>query len=650
MNLTDIQSLVDKADHSYYTLGKEIMDDSKYDKLKSELKALNPSDSRLTTVGSSIRNSILQTTKHTIPMGSQDKAMNKEEFIVWVNKNGLENTILHGSYKMDGGSLSLEYRDGRLVTAVSRGDGLAGENITANAMKFKNLPHTAICPNGKTFSGFIRGETILTNDDWLEVDSAQTSNPRNLAVGIARRKDGTESEYLKFYAFRMFDMDGELMSDMEIDMSNYLIKMGFNIAPFVIGKYTDIWEYFIQTQQDRKTLSFWIDGIVVKVNDLETQTNMGESSNCPLGQIAIKFPAEGAVTTLRNIEWQVGSSGAIAPVANFDTVRIGGTNVSNATLCNMDYIETLDICIGDEISVVKAGDIIPRVMEVTKKSSNRVTTVKPSKCPCCSGAVGHKSNVGGTDSTTLYCLNEKCFAVVCGRIERYVKSLDIQGLGGNVIEALVKELGVETAADIYALHSTPQDFAGITLSGGVNLGQKRADKILEEIDKKRDLTISEFIGSLGIFGLGKRRVALIQAAIPNTMDTLNDWFSGNLVKYANQAGVPNIAQRIHDELIAQKDDIQEFLVNGVTIKAAVKKFVAPNAKVFCITGKMSRPKEYFYSMLEAKGQVTTDTFSKTINYLIAADPNSGSSKMEKAKKYGIKVIDELELMDILQKI
>jgi DNA ligase (NAD+) len=550
---------------------------------------------------------------------------------------------------MDGGSLSLEYRDGRLISAISRGDGLVGEDITANAVKFKNLPPTAICPNGKMFSGFVRGEIVLTNDDWLEVDPFQSSNPRNLAVGIARRKDGTESEHLKFFAFRMFDSSGELVNDLEQDMSDYMIKMGFSIALYFIGKYTEIWDYFIKTGISRKKLDFWIDGIVVKINDLEKQSALGESSNCPRGQIAIKFPSEGAVTTLRNVEWQIGSSGAIAPVANFDTIRIGGTNISNSTLCNMDYIETLDIHINDEIFVVKAGDIIPRVMEVSKKSSNRIEISKPTKCPCCRGKVGHKSNVGGDDSTTLYCLNNNCLAVVSGRIERYVKSLDIQGIGGNLIESLVKDLNVKNAADLYTLGTRQNDLANLTLSGGGRFGESRADKVLTEINQKRELTLSEFLGSLGIFGLGKRRVALIQAAIPGALDSLDNWFSGYLVKYASQAGVPNIAQRIQDELKLQEAEIRQFIKNGVIIKEAKKKReIKSSDKVICITGALSRKKSYYYEIIEKKGFIGTDTWSNDVTHLVAADPMSGSGKLKKASKKGIPILDESQLMNLLQ--
>lgn len=649
MNLTELQSLIDRADNAYYTKGTSIMEDARYDKLKEELRAVNPSDPRLISVGSKVRDNILQKKSHTIPMGSQDKAMNKDEFVAWINANKLQNTTLHASHKMDGGSFSLEYRAGRLVAAVSRGDGLVGEDITANAYKFKNVPPFVMSADGTVFSGFIRGEVVLTTEDWLEVDPQQTSNPRNLAVGIARRKDGVQSEYLKFFGFRVFDADGELRGDFEHELSQYLENLGFDTAPYMTGKWEDVWTWFEKTASERQKLNYWIDGVVVKVNDLVVQIGMGESSNCPKGQIAVKFEAEGGVTTLNSVDYQVGCTGAIAPVANFDTVRIGGTNVSCATLCNWEYINTLDVCVGDQIRVIKAGDIIPRIMEVVTKGTVRTPIPEPTECPVCKSKVGRKSNVGGDDSTVIYCVNDECPAVVVGRISRFVKSIDIQGIGDNLIESLVAQMNVKDASDLYKLHLSQDVLANVTLSGGGRFGEKRTERLLEEINKKRELTLSDFLGSLGVFGLGKRRVALIQAAVPGLLDTLDDWFTDVLVKNAARAGVPNTAARINAELIELKPSILNYLANGVVIKKPEPKKVArAGANVICITGALTRPKSFFQQLIEQRGDVYTDTFSKAVTHLVAADPNSGSAKLKKATKQGTKVISEDELIALLQ--
>ena len=649
MKLEDIQIVLDKANHAYYTLGTEIMTDAKYDVLKDELKKMNPSDPRLTTVGSSIRDTILQKKKHAIPMGSQNKASNEIEWNNWLIRNNFSNTSFLASHKMDGGSLSLEYNNGALVSAITRGDGFEGEDVLANALKLKNTPPTAILPNGQMFTGFIRGEVVLCVDEWKEIDPELESNPRNLATGILRRKDGTQSEYLSFYAFRIYDGDGELFGDTEQELFDRMVKMGFNVAPYIVGQPSEIWNWFVRLHKERPQLSYWIDGIVCSINDLDKQLSLGESSNCPKGAIAIKFPSEGAVTILKNVVWSVGHTGAISPVGEVESVRVCGVNISNVTLCNMEYIDALDLHIGDKIDLIRANDVIPRVMSVNEPSKHRIKINAPTICPCCGGAVGHKNNVGGDDSTAIYCLNETCFAVVCGRIEKYTKSLDIQGVGSNVIESMVKDLQVNSPADLYTLFRRRDVIANLTLSGGGRFGESRTDKILEEIDKKREMTLSDFIGSLGLFGLGKRRVILIQNAVPGLMDNLDDWLGDKLVKYAVQIGIPNIAFRIHDEIIRRKDVIEEFIANGIVIKAtAKKKEIKPGDKVICITGTLHKKKSFYYELIEKKGNIATDTWSNDVTHLVAADKNSGSSKIKKATKRGIPIMDEDELMKMLQ--
>jgi DNA ligase (NAD+) len=239
--------------------------------------------------------------------------------------------------------------------------------------------------------------------------------------------------------------------------------------------------------------------------------------------------------------------------------------------------------------------------------------------------------------------------VVIGRIEKYVKSLDIQGVGSNVVESIVRDMGVTDASDLYVLNTQINDLSNLKLTGGTTLGLKRAQKILDEIDKKRELTLSDFLGSLGIFGLGKRRVTIIQNAVPGKLDTLNDWFTDTLVTNATEAGVPNIAQRIHDELVEQETTIRNYIKNGVVIKAPLPKYQArQGAHVICITGQLSKPKAFFADLIHQRGDVYADSFSKSVTHLVAADINSGSGKLKKAEKAGVKVISEPDLLTLLR--
>ena len=644
--LSELRRLIDEADEAYHTRGKAAVEDALYDAWKDELTHLEPADPRLKRVGARIQDSLLQKREHTIPMGSLSKANNLGEFQKWVKGIGATNKRVHASYKMDGGSFSFEFQNGRLVAAISRGDGLVGEDITANALKFRGLP--AQCRMDDTpFTGYVRGEVILTTEDWSEqVDPDALSNPRNCCVGIARRKNGRQCELLQVFAFRVFDSVGHPLRATETEQTELLHKMGFNSAPTFTGVPEEVWQWYLKIQTERPTLPYWIDGIVVKLDNISEQLALGESDQRPKGQVALKFEAEGALSCVREVVISVGHTGAIVPTASFDPVQIGGTTVTNATLCNWDNIRQLNVGIGDKVRVIKAGDIIPRIMEVVEKAKGSGSISEPKCCPSCAGEVKRRSNVSGDESTVLYCFNADCPAKLTGKIDRFLSSLDILGIGENLIQTLIKDLGVKDAADLYTLRARRDQLASVKLNGSVRLGEKRADKFLAEIEKRRRLTLSQLLGSLGIFGLGKRRVALIQQAVPGEFDTLADWLSDKLVRLAEPAGVPNTGRRLQEDLLAQKPLIQKFLDAGVTI-IAVEVTAKAGAYRFCITGSLSQPKSHFEKLIRGKGHDYTDTFSKEVTHLVAADPNSGSNKLQKARKMNIPIISEQELLTVL---
>ena len=648
MTLKELQTLIDKANFAYYTTGNAIMDDVKYEKLKEELKRLNPNDSRFSTVGASVRDTILQKKSHSIRMGSLDKCQDQAQWEnKWIKnilaKNGLTNETLFASYKMDGGSLSIEYKNGKLVEAIGRGDGIIGEDLTANAMAFKGLP---LSNNG--FTGFVRGEMVVHVDDFDKLQD-KAANPRSAATGISRRKNGSESESITFYAFKAYDSNGISIADTESDMHRKLKSLGFNTVDAFVGTAAEVWDWKLKVAKIRPTLNFWIDGIVVSINNIKKQLALGESSNCPNGMMAVKFEAEAAQTVLEEVTFEVGHSGALTPVGKFKPCQIGGTTVTYASLYNFDNIENLDLAINDTIEVIKANDIIPVVSDVLKRPSNRISIKIPTHCPICNNKVEKKSNVNGTDSVAIYCVNDNCASQITGKIEKYVKSLDIQGCGGSVIEALVNDGLIKDASDLYLLHHQTYALNNLVLSDKVLLGAKRAGKILEEIEKKRKLPLNEFIGSLGIDGLGKRRVAIVQEALKGKMDSLTNWLDGTtLIKYANESSLPNAAIGINDELIKKKNYILKFIKNGLMITESKKSHLKDGAFTFVLTGKFSVSKEILHAKIEQAGHGYSDTYSKSTTYLVTADSTSTSSKMEKARKNGTKIINEAELIALLK--
>lgn len=653
MTLLDIQQKVDKAAYAYYTVGSPVMDDTVYDSLIKELRQLNPNDKRLKKVGASIRDNILEKQAHSIKMDSLDKATNIDEWNSWIKntlkKNNFSTELLEASLKIDGGSVSLEYRNGQLISAVTRGDGLYGETITPNAISFKGLP------NKSTFSGFVRGEVALNMDDWNSIDPDKTSNPRNLPVGIMRRKDGSQSEWLSFYAFRLYDLNGNIIGDTQSEMHKNLKELGFNTVQSFVGTAAEVWNWYLEIAKIRSTLNFQIDGITIFINDIKKQLSLGSSEHAPRGAVAIKFEPEEVKTTLLKVQFETGHSGALTPVAQVVPTQIGGTTVEFASLYNIDNIENLELCINDEIILTKSGDIIPCITKVINRPPNRIPIITPTKCPCCNGKVEKKSNISGVDSVAIYCVNEDCPAQVSGKVSKFVKSLDCQGLGDGIIEDLINNKLINTAADLYTLKNKEDELANLMLSGKTRLGEKRAKKILDNIENKRKLPLNEFLGSLGVSSLGKRRVSIVCESVGGKMNDLESWLDGKtLSKYADESSLPNAAHGICKELFEKRENINQYIINGVEIEKVKKSNVKDGALLFCLTGPpLPTPdgekvtKEYYHDAITKSGNLWTSAYTKSVNYLVTADKNNITSKLEKAKKNGTAIIDHHDLLKLI---
>ena len=366
--------------------------------------------------------------------------------------------------------------------------------------------------------------------------------------------------------------------------------------------------------------------------------------------IALKFEAERATTVLRGYHLQVGHTGAITPVAEINPVRLGGATVTEPTLHNWNIIRELDIAVGDTVEVIKAGDIIPKIINVTNRPKDRQPIPEPDKCPCCGEKTGVKTNVSGEVSTIIYCFNPNCSAKILGKINRFVKSIKILEIGDAVVETLVNEGYLKDPADLYNLMLYKDTLKNLNFTSKVQIGEKRISKLLEEIENKRELTLSEFLGSLGIAGLGKRRVELVQEAMPGEFDLLTDWTENlKLVKYSDKIGLPNIAQNLYAELNKLKPLIEKFLKAGVKIistKHSIKNIKNAHGLV-CITGSLSKGKSYYAEKITDAGFNYTNTFTKNITILVTNDLDSNTTKMQKAKKYGMQVITEKELITLL---
>lgn len=653
----NLRNLILKAKHAYYYSGEPVMSDAEYDALEDELRLLEPNDPVLGLVGSPVpADTMLTKARHSIPMGSQSKVNSEEEFRSWCAKNEVH--AIHASLKGDGASAAAYYREGQLVQAISRGDGILGEDITANALRFKGLPAWVGTQN-TGFSGAVRFEVILTVADWTKIDPSRNKNPRNAGTGIMGRKNGKQSDCLTIFAFDLDESrDGQsVVFQTEAQKSARMAELGFNVITHQIHKSAEgAIGYFQQIAQTRDALPIWIDGVVMKVDDIAKQRELGITAGRPKGQVAWKFDSSGAETVLEGVVVSGGHTGGLYPTAQLRPVDIGGTTVSNASLANYDEIERLDIAIGDSVWVVKANDIIPKIIRVTQRPSTRQPIPVPSSCPFCGGEVGRRRTTNGDDGVIIECRNPECPKKSTGKINRWISSLDILGIGDVVLESMIERFDLADAADLYLLHTRAVELADmvINVEKDLRLGEKRATSILRAIEATRTLALSRFLGSLGLDHLGKRRVELMIKAAGGALDTLADWRSAKLrdPAVAILAGVPNIGASIQDGIDAMGPVIERMLTNGVIVKDVTlggnSAESATVPKSVCISGKLPSGKkkaDYEVALREA-GFALVDDVSKGLAYLVLADPASNSSKAEKARKQGTPIISEDELIDL----
>ena len=658
--IEELRSVILKAKHAYYYSGEPIMSDAEYDALEDQLRDIAPEDPVLALVGSPVpANTILTKARHSIPMGSQSKVNSEEEFMAWAQKG--EGSAIHASLKGDGASAAAYYQQGRLVQAISRGDGIVGEDITANAMRFKGLP-AWVGMGEQAFTGAVRFEVILTVADWTAIDPSRSKNPRNAGNGIMGRKNGHQSDCLTAFAF---DIDETVQGHSyrfvnESEKAQRLSNLGFNLMPQRLCATADeVIVYFREIAEQRDTLPFWIDGVVLKMNDLTLQERMGVTSGRPKGQVAWKFDSSGAETELTGFVISGGHTGSIVPTGQLRPVDIGGTTVSSVSLVNFDEIARLELAVGDSVWVIKANDIIPKLLRVTHRPEHRQPVLAPQVCPFCAGEVGRRINTGGEEGVILECRNAACPKKSSGKINRWISSLDILGIGDVVLESMLDKLKVEDAADLYTLKNRYTELANLATHAerDLKLGEKRATSILEAIEAKRVLTLSQFLGSLGLEHLGKRRVEIMIRSAKGELDTLPDWRSGKLreARLAELAGAPNIAAPIQDGIDAMAMVIDKLLSNGVEIMPPQEDLhgsddtEASERQTVCISGKLpsGKKKADYQDPLMTAGYELVDDVTKYLGYLVLADPASTSSKAVKARKLGVSVISEEDLAILL---
>ncbi|MGQ9811227.1 MAG: NAD-dependent DNA ligase LigA [bacterium] len=650
--IEELRREINYHNYRYYVLDSPVISDQEYDRLMrrlEELELLYPDlvtpDSPTQKVGAPPRDDF-GTVSHSIPMLSLQNAFETEEVVDFDKRIrrmlGNRNVDYVAEPKIDGLAVELVYRDGIYVQGSTRGDGYVGEDVTENLRTIRSLPLRLLDVDLKIPSLLeVRGEVYMSKKDFQDLNRVREmegeplfANPRNAAAGSVRQLDPsiTAKRKLNIFVYAVGRVEGvELRKHWEVLHS--LKKWGLRVNPEIrlCNSIEETIEFHRSLGERRRSLDYEIDGIVIKVNDLAVQAELGEISRSPRWAIAFKFAPEQATTVIRDIIVQVGRTGALTPVAIMEPVRVGGVEVKRATLHNQDEIDRKDIRVGDTVIVQRAGDVIPEVVSVIKeKRTGKEKKFRiPDKCPICGSGV-YKD----PDEAVSRCTNMSCPARIKQSIKHFASkgAMDIEGLGTKLTESLVDKGLVKTVADIYRLRRS--DLVELE-----RFGEKSAQNLLDSIEISKKTTFARLIYALGIRHVGEH----IARVLADNFSSFEQIEAANIERLTSIPEIgPKVAESIYT-FFRQKqnmDVIRDLLRCGVRFatgkQAQVRKLAG---KVFVFTGGLSS-----YSRSEAKklveqlGGRVASSVSKKVDYLVVgSDPGS---KLDEARRLGTKIIDE----------
>lgn len=624
IRISELESLIKKYQDSYYN-GEAQISDQEFDSLWDELKNLDPDNLLFQKIGADSGN--FAKVHHVMPMGSQEKAANPEQFLSWAQKHVYSEYLVE--YKLDGASLELQYVHGKLQKAVTRGDGSVGDDVTANAIKMQGVIKNLSYENSSCdFTGGIRGEVIMKRSVHNQKYSDK-ANCRNAANGIMKRKDGEGSENLTLIAYDALCTEGKSPFNDEEQKIEWLKKLGFNTVVLNICRSAqDVIDYRAQVMDLRKNLDYDIDGLVIK----ERTINLLDASRArPDHQIAFKFSLEEAVSTLRGVEWSI-NGGTYTPVAIFDEVSLNGTTVQRASLANPDTMRNLGVKIGCKVVVVKRGEIIPKIESAIHLKNSVETEIEmPHVCETC-----------GTElideGSRLFCPNKNCPKRVVHQVMKWVQVVDIRDLGSTLIMNLCSNGKIRSISDIYAL--SLEDLIPFFLNEESVAKEKKslgAEKVLKSIQNHRRMSLATFVAGFDIEGIGETTVEKLVAAGYNTLEKLLSLTEEQIAKVY---GFAQVMAKIAVEGFAEnREEMEKLALNTITIEKSAEGLL--NGKSFCFTGELVRMKRSeAEKIVKSLGGICKSSVTKDLSYLVTNNPASGSSKNKKAVELGIPVIDE----------
>ena len=645
--IKELTKIIKYHNELYYNQDAPEIEDFEYDDLMRQLKAIEKEypeliadDSPTQKVGGKAKD-LFSPVNHSVKMESLQDVFSFGELEDFCNKIDLDKTALSVEPKIDGLSVSLEYENGKFVRGSTRGDGEIGEDVTANLFEIKSIPKEI------EYDGLleVRGEVYMPKSSFLKLVERQellgeqpAKNPRNAAAGSLRQKNSavTASRNLDIFIFNIQRCDKAFSS--HIQSLDFLKELGFNVLPsyLKVKNYNEAINEIIKIGDSRGNLSFDIDGAVIKVDDLEYRKLLGSTAKYPKWAVAYKYPPEEKDTVLRNIEINVGRTGALTPTAVFDPITLAGTTVSRAVLHNEDFINSKEIAIGDTITVRKAGEIIPEVLGVKKHCGSSVFAM-PKTCPSCGAPVYREEG-----ESVIRCTNVECPAQLLRHLIHFTSrdAMDIEGLGPAVLEQLLNAGLISNIIDIYTL-----DYSKVISLE--RTGEKTVNNLLNAINKSKDNDLYKLIFAFGIRHIGLKAAKIMAEKFKNIDAILN----ASLEDFIDIDGFGEIMAKSAYEFFSLNETrltIEKLKELGINTES--KSQVKDNrfaGLTFVLTGTLpTLTRSDATAIIESFGGKTSSSVSKKTDYVLAGD--EAGSKLDKANSLGIEVIDENQFLSMTE--
>lgn len=663
--IEELRKQIIKHDYNYYVLAEPVISDENYDKLVKELEKLeneNPhlitSDSPTQRVGKDLTKEF-NPVKHKVPMLSLANTYDEQDLFDFDRrvKEGLsdiEKVEYVVELKIDGASVSINYINGILNTAATRGDGTVGEEITNNIKALRSIPIRIDLSkeNKYKLKDFeVRGEVFMPIEEFENLNRDRElkgeklfANPRNSTAGTLKLQDPKIVASRKLSVFLYSLISNEEQFESQEGNLKLLKKLGFKInneykVCSSIEEVLDVCKIF---EEKRGSLDYEIDGAVIKVNSIKQQKLLGSIAKSPRWAVAYKFKAKQAITKLKDITWQVGRTGAITPVAELESVKLAGSSISRATLHNFDEIKRKDIRVGDAVIIEKGGDVIPKIVSVVLKERSKKSqpTNPPNNCPVCNSKIFKPEN-----EVAFYCENPECSAQIKGRLIHFASrgAMDIEGLGDALIDLFVDKGFIKHISDIYKLKEMRNELTQIE-----RLGEKSIDNLLSAIEKSKTQPFSKVLFALGIRYVGSGAAQ----KITDNFNSIDDIIAADEEKISSIYEIgPSISKSIKrffsDKMnIKLIEDLKKSGLNFISDKKEIKQSNL-TGKTFVLTGTLSSfSRDEAGAKIIALGGKVTSSVSKATDFVVAGE--KAGSKLSKAESLGIIILDELTFIKLLQ--